>query len=88
MDFKSETDTEVLSQLIGYIYKKQDLDFSESVRVSLNEVVGAYGIVAMCHDEPDRIIAARLGSPLIIGIGDNEYFVASDSSPIIDVGRS
>ena len=88
LNFKSETDTEVLSQLIGYIYKEQDLDFSESVRVALSEVVGAYGIVGMCHDEPDKIIAARLGSPLIIGIGDNEYFVASDSSPIIDYTRN
>jgi len=82
--FISDTDTEVLSQLIGYVYKNQDLDFSESVRVALSEVVGAYGIVAMCHDEPDKIIAARLGSPLTIGIGKDEYFVASDSSPIID----
>ena len=86
--FVSETDTEVLSQLIGFIYNNQKLDFTESVRVALSEVVGAYGIVAMSHDEPDKIIAARLGSPLIIGIGKNEYFVASDSSPIIDYTRN
>ena len=85
--FKSETDTEVLVQLISHIYKTQNNDFSESVRIALNEIIGAYGIVLMCNDEPDKIIAARLGSPLTIGIGDNEYFVASDSSPIIEYTR-
>jgi len=85
--FKSETDTEVLVQLISHIYKTQKNDFSESVRTALNEIIGAYGIVLMCSDEPDKIIAARLGSPLIIGIGDNEFFVASDSSPIIEHTR-
>ena len=85
--FKSETDTEVLVQLISHIYKTQNNDFSESVRIALNEIIGAYGIVLMCNDDPDKIIAARLGSPLTIGIGDNEYFVASDSSPIIEYTR-
>ena len=85
--FKSETDTEVMVQLISYIYKTESNDFNDSVRIALNEIIGAYGIVLMCNDEPDKIIAARLGSPLIIGIGDNEYFVASDSSPIIEYTR-
>ena len=56
--------------------------------MALNEVIGAYGIVVMCEDEPDTIIAARLGSPLLLGIGENEYFVASDSSPIIEYTRN
>jgi len=85
--FKSETDTEVMVQLISYIYKTESNDFNDAVRIALNEIIGAYGIVLMCNDEPDKIIAARLGSPLIIGIGDNEYFVASDSSPIIEHTR-
>ena len=86
--FKSDTDTEVLSQLIGYISKKQKLNFTDSVRLALNEIVGAYGIVAISQDEPDKLIAARLGSPLILGIGESEYFIASDSSPIIDYTRN
>ena len=86
--FKSDTDTEVLSQLIGYISKKQKLNFTDSVRLALNEIVGAYGIVAISQDEPDKLIAARLGSPLILGVGDSEYFIASDSSPIIDYTRN
>ena len=86
--FKSDTDTEVLSQLIGYISKKQKLNFTDSVRLALNEIVGAYGIVAISQDEPDKLIAARLGSPLILGVGDSEYFIASDSSPIINYTRN
>ena len=86
--FKSDTDTEVLSQLIGYISNKQKLNFTDSVRLALNEIVGAYGIVAISQDEPDKLIAARLGSPLILGVGDSEYFIASDSSPIINYTRN
>ncbi len=87
-EFKSETDTEVLVQLISHIYNTQKIDFSEAVRLSLNEVVGAYGIVTISNDNPNEIIAARLGSPLIIGIGKDEYFIASDSSPIIEYTRN
>lgn len=86
--FQTDTDTEVLVQFIGYLYKKEKLDFVEIVRLSLKEVVGAYGIVVMCEDAPETIIAARFGSPLLLGIGDNEYFVASDSSPIIEYTRN
>ena len=86
-NFKSETDTEVLAQLISYIHDTQKNDFCESVRIALNEIVGAYGLVIMNSDNPDKIIAARLGSPLIIGIGNNEFFIASDSSPIIEHTR-
>ena len=86
--FKSDTDTEVLVQLIDYIHKKHKSDFVESVRVALHEVVGAYGIALLSEEQPEQLIVARLGSPLIIGIGENEYFVASDSSPIIQHTRN
>ena len=85
---QTDTDTEVLVQFIGYLYEKEKLDFIEIVRMALKEVVGAYGIVVMCEDEPDTMIAARFGSPLLLGIGDNEFFVASDSSPIIEYTRN
>ena len=85
---KTDTDTEVLVQFMGYLYEKEKLDFVETIRLALNEVVGAYGIVVLCEDYPDTLIAARLGSPLLLGIGENEYFVASDSSPIIEYTRN
>ena len=85
---KTDTDTEVLVQFMGYLYQKEKLDFVETVRIALNQVVGAYGIVVLCEDYPDMLIAARLGSPLLLGIGKDEYFVASDSSPIIEYTRN
>ena len=85
---KTDTDTEVLVQFISYLYQKEKLDFVETVRLALNQVVGAYGIVVLCEDYPDMLIAARLGSPLLLGIGKDEYFVASDSSPIIEYTRN
>mgnify|MGYP000569011769 CR=1 FL=1 len=85
---KTDTDTEVLVQFMGYLYQKEKLDFVETVRLALNQVVGAYGIVVLCEDYPDMLIAARLGSPLLLGIGKDEYFVASDSSPIIEYTRN
>ncbi|MDP6853404.1 MAG: glutamine--fructose-6-phosphate transaminase (isomerizing) [Candidatus Marinimicrobia bacterium] len=85
---ETDTDTEVLVQFIGYLYEREKLSFADTVRLALTEVVGAYGIVVLCADEPDTIIAARLGSPLLLGIGENEYFVASDSSPIIEYTRN
>ena len=81
--FKSETDTEVLVQLIGYFYNKGKLNFEQSVRAALQRVDGAYGIVVLNKKEPDIMIAARKGSPLVLGIKDNEFFVGSDVSPII-----
>ncbi len=86
--FKSDTDTEVLIQLIGYIYKTQKLDFFNTVKNALKEVVGAYGIIVMKNDEPDKLIAARHGSPLILGLGDKEQFIASDPSAIIEFSRN
>jgi len=83
--FKTETDTEVLVNLIEYFYQLKEVDSAEvAVRLALSKVVGAYGIVVLCQDETDRIIAARMGSPLVIGIGQGEYFLASDASPIVE----
>lgn len=86
--FKSETDTEVLVQLISDIYSGDGLSFEEAVHTALNQVVGTYGILVMCTDEPDKLIAARLGSPLVLGLGDGEYFLASDASPIVEHTRN
>ena len=83
MKFKSDTDTEVLAQLIGYFYNKGKLNFEQSVRAALQRVDGAYGIVVLNKDYPDMMIAARKGSPLVLGIKDNEFFIGSDVSPII-----
>jgi len=81
--FKSETDTEVLVQLIGYFYNKGELGFEESVRAALQRVDGAYGLVILNKDFPDMMIAARKGSPLVLGVKEKEFFIASDISPII-----
>lgn len=82
--FKSETDTEVLVNLIEYIYLKGSLSAELAIRLALSKVVGAYGLVIMCSDEPDSLFAARKGSPLVIGVGDGEYFLASDATPIVE----
>lgn len=82
--FESDTDTEVLLNLIEDIQKEEKLSIEEAVRVALNEVVGAYAIVVIDKNEPDKIVAARKGSPLVIGVGQNEFFIASDASPIIE----
>lgn len=83
-EFKSETDTEVLVQLIDYIQRTNSCQLIDAVREALNQVVGAYAIALIDVDEPDTIIAARKSSPLVIGLGDNETFIGSDASPIID----
>ena len=82
--FKSETDTEVLVNFIDEILHHQQCDLAEAVRLALNAVVGAYAIVVMSEDNPDQLVAARKGSPLVVGVGKNEYFFASDSTPIIE----
>jgi glucosamine--fructose-6-phosphate aminotransferase (isomerizing) len=82
--FKSETDTEVLANLIEYIYMKGDATAEIAIRLALSKVVGAYGLAILCADEPDKLIAARKGSPLVVGVGDGEYFIASDATPIIE----
>jgi len=88
--FTSDTDTEVLVQLISELYYNNDkkISFENAVKAALQEVVGAYGIVAICVDEPDKMVAARMGSPLVLGVGDGEYLLASDASPIIDYTRN
>jgi glucosamine--fructose-6-phosphate aminotransferase (isomerizing) len=86
--FKSDTDTEVLIHLIEDIQHQTGLDLREAVRVALNKVVGAYAIVIMSSDEPDQLIAARKGSPLVIGVGKGEYFVASDATPIVEYTKN
>lgn len=80
IEFKSETDTEVLVQLIGHFYSG---DIETAVRAALRDVRGTYGIAVISADEPGKIVAARKGSPLILGVGDNEYVVASDAAAIV-----
>lgn len=82
--FKSDTDTEVLLNFIEDIQKNNNCGLEEAVRIALKRVVGAYVIVLLDRDNPDTIIAARKGSPLVIGIGKGEHFLASDASPIIE----
>ena len=82
--FHSDTDTEVLVNFIDYIKNKKQLPLEEAVRYALNEVVGAYAIAVMEEDHPSKMVVARLGSPLVIGIGKNEFYIASDASPFIE----
>ncbi|MDK2970085.1 MAG: hypothetical protein PWQ65_1192 [Bacteroidota bacterium] len=82
--FQSQTDTEVLVQLIEYVKNEHATDLTTAVQLALNEVVGAYAIAVIDLDNPDVIVAARKGSPLIIGIGEDEYFLASDATPIVE----
>jgi glucosamine--fructose-6-phosphate aminotransferase (isomerizing) len=82
--FTSETDTEVLIQFIEDIQVSNNYPLEEAVRVALTQVVGAYAIVVITSDQPDMLIAARKGSPLVIGIGNQEFFIASDATPIIE----
>jgi glutamine---fructose-6-phosphate transaminase (isomerizing) len=82
--FKTETDTEVLANLIEYIYLKGQVTAEIAVRLALTKVVGAYGLLVACKEEHDMIIAARKGSPLVVGVGDGEYFFASDATPIVE----
>ncbi len=82
--FHSSTDTEVLVQLIEYIKKINNCDLFTAVQLALNQVVGAYAIAIIEKGNPDNIIAARKSSPLIIGIGEGEYFLGSDASPIVE----
>lgn len=86
--FSSDTDTEVLIHLIEQIQHETNLDLLEAVRIALNEVIGAYAIVIMSKDNPDEIIAARKGSPMVIGVGEGEYFIASDASPIVEYTKN
>ena len=82
--FHSDTDTEVLVNLIEEVQKKEKLKLGKAVQIALNQVVGAYAIAVFDKNNPDEIVAARLGSPLAIGVGEGEYFIASDASPFIE----
>lgn len=82
--FKSETDTEVLVQLIEYTKRTDNVDLKTAVQLALNQVVGAYAIAVLDRDNPNVIVAARKGSPLVVGIGEDEYFLASDATPIVE----
>lgn len=82
--FNSDTDTEVLIQLIEYIKKSNNVDLTTSVQLALNQVVGAYAIAVIEKSKPDIMVAARKGSPLVVGIGEDEFFLASDATPIVE----
>ena len=82
--FHSETDTEVLVQLIEYIKTKNSCSLVDAVREALKQVVGAYAIAVVEKDNPDQIVAARMSSPLVVGIGQNEFFLASDATPFVE----
>lgn len=82
--FHSDTDTEVLVNLIEEVQKTEDVMLGKAVQIALNQVVGAYAIAVFDKKKPDEIVVAKLGSPLAIGVGDNEFFIASDASPFIE----
>ena len=84
MKFYSETDTEVLANLIEYIYTTEDVSVEVAVSLALQKVIGAYGLVVISMEDPNLLIAARRSSPLVIGLGNNEYFIASDATPIAE----
>ena len=86
--FTSDTDSEVLIYLIEDILINENVKIGEAVRIALNQVIGAYAIVVISKNESDILIAARKGSPLVVGIGENDYFVASDATPIIEYTRN
>lgn len=86
--FESDTDTEVLIHLIEDIYQKVNCPLEEAVRLALGEVVGAYAIVIISKNDPHKLIAARKGSPIVVGIGKDEYFIASDATPIVEYTKN
>jgi glutamine---fructose-6-phosphate transaminase (isomerizing) len=86
--FLSDTDTEVLIHLIEDVYVNESVELAEAVRQALNEVIGAYAIVVMSKDNPDELIVAKKSSPLVIGIGKNEYYIASDATPIVEYTKN
>ncbi|MBS1773652.1 MAG: glutamine--fructose-6-phosphate transaminase (isomerizing) [Bacteroidetes bacterium] len=86
--FNSDTDTEVLVNLVEEVWKQDQSTLEDAVRVALNEVVGAYAIVVIDKNNPNQLIAARKGSPLVLGIGDDEFYIASDATPIIEYTKN
>jgi glucosamine--fructose-6-phosphate aminotransferase (isomerizing) len=86
-EFTSNTDTEALVHLIEDIQVHENVDLVEAVRIALNQVIGAYAIVVISKNHPDMLIAARKSSPLVVGIGTDEFFIASDATPIVEYTR-
>ncbi len=86
--FLSDTDTEVLIHLIEDIVQKEQVKLGEAVRIALNQVVGAYSIVILSKENPNELFAAKKGSPMVIGIGENEFFIASDATPIVEYTKN
>jgi len=86
--FESDTDTEVLVHLIEDIQQREKVDLVEAVRIALNSVIGAYAIVILSKDNPDQLIAAKKSSPLVVGIGEEEFFVASDATPFVEYTKN
>lgn len=83
--FSSDTDTEVLANLVEYFYNQSnEINAEMAVQLALKKVVGAYGIAVLCSKEKDKIVVARKGSPLVVGLGNKEYFIASDAAPIVE----
>src|SRR5690606_38988832 len=82
--FSSETDTEVRVHLIEEIQNKYEISLEEAVSKAISSVIGAYAIVIIDKDDPNKIVAARKGSPLVVGLGDDEFFLASDATPIVE----
>ena len=83
--FKSETDTEVLINLVEFFYlQNAEINSEEAIQLALSKVVGAYAIAVLCVDEGDKVVVAKKGSPLVVGLGKGEYFIASDASPIAE----
>lgn len=86
--FKSETDTEVLIHLIEEVFKNNPVKFEEAVRMALTQVIGAYAIVILSKRDPNYLIGAKKGSPMVLGVGEDEYFIASDATPIVEYTRN
>jgi glucosamine--fructose-6-phosphate aminotransferase (isomerizing) len=84
IEFTSQTDTEVLANLMDHLYIEGDLTAEQAITMALNRVEGAYGLVIICTKEADRLFAAKKGSPLVIGVGEGENFIASDATPIVE----
>jgi glucosamine--fructose-6-phosphate aminotransferase (isomerizing) len=82
--FQSETDTEVLVNLIESIQVSEKCNLETAVRIALNQVVGAYAIAVFSKKNPEQIVVAKMGSPLVVGLGDHEYFIASDATPFLE----
>lgn len=85
--FKSDTDTEILINFIEYVQKEEKVSLDQAVRLALREVVGAYAIAIISKKEPDFMVSARLGSPLVVGLGRGEFFIGSDATPFIDLTK-